>query len=594
MEMKGRLFDCVEYQLTHFPKEDMLVAKENGVWKGYSTIQVKEMADNLSAGLLELGISGNNMTAEGADKIGIISNNRPEWIITDIAVQQIGAILIPIYPTTSSIEIAFILNEAEVKYMFVGDEALFNKINDIKHNIPSVKGIYSFSPVNNVSNWKEILSLETTENKEKVQILKSKIPTSHTATIIYTSGTTGTPKGVMLSHDSIYANVRISKDSFPFEDRPDWKVLSFLPLNHILERMVTYIYLFSGNSIYYAESLDTIGDNLREVKPNGFTTVPRLLEKVFEKIIQKGNELKGIKRRIFFWSVSVAGKYDNQVKNNLLYNLQLAVANKLVFAKWREALGGHVSFIVTGGAACQQKLLRIFNAANIPVYEGYGPTENSPVVCVNRKTPKYHKFGTVGPPLNEIEVKIAADGELLVNGPCIMQGYYKQPDLTAKTIINGWLHTGDIGVWDKGNIKITDRKKELFKTSGGKYVAPQPIENKFKESPFIEQMMVIGADQKFVAALIIPSFSTLKEWLSDKNISFETNHKVISNPIVLSHFEDIIKEYNTHFNQVEQIKKFILLPDEWGIETGEMTPKLSLRRKVVTEKFSVEINSIYK
>jgi long-chain acyl-CoA synthetase len=398
----------------------------------------------------------------------------------------------------------------------------------------------------------------------------------------------------MLSHDSIYANVRLSKESFPFEDRPDWKVLSFLPLNHILERMVTYIYLFSGNSIYYAESLDTIGDNLREVKPNGFTTVPRLLEKVFEKIMQKGNELKGIKRRIFFWSVSVAGKYDNQVSNNLLYKLQLAMANKLVFAKWREALGGNVSFIVTGGAACQQKLLRIFNAANIPVYEGYGPTENSPVVCVNRKTPKFHKFGTVGPPLNTIEVKIADDGELLVNGPCIMQGYYKRPDLTSQTIINGWLHTGDIGVWDEGNIKITDRKKELFKTSGGKYVAPQPIENKFKESAFIEQMMVIGADQKFVSALIVPAFSTLKEWLHDKNISFETNHKVITYPIVLAHFEEIIKEYNTHFNQVEQIKKFILLPNEWGIETGEMTPKLSLRRKVVTEKFSVEINSIYK
>ncbi len=593
MEYSGRLFDCIEYQLENFPKEDMLVAKENGIWKKYSTAQVQNLTDTLSAGLMQLGVSGNDMTSEGADKIGIISNNRPEWMIVDMAVQQIGAILIPIYPTTSLVEIEFILRDAEVKYMFVSNEEMLQKINSVADAVPSLKGIFTFDKIQNARNWQEINTLATDESKQTVLLLKQAIPTSHTATIIYTSGTTGVPKGVVLSHESIYANVRLSKESFPFEDNPTWRVLSFLPLNHVFERMVSYIYMYSGIGIYYAESLETIGDNLREIKPNGFTTVPRLLEKVFEKIMHKGNELRGIKRRLFFWSVSIGGKYDNQVNQGWWYNLQLAIANMLVFGKWRDALGGNVSFIVTGGAACQLKLMRIFNAANIPVYEGYGPTENSPVISVNRKSVNSHKFGTVGPPLNGLEVKLAADGEILVSGPCLMKGYYKRPDLTAETIINGWLHTGDIGVWDGDSLKITDRKKELFKTSGGKYVAPQPIENKFKESPFIEQIMVIGADKKFVGALVVPSFETLKEWLRDKHIQFTTNEEIINHPVVVVHFNSIIDTYNKHFNQVEQIKKITLLPQEWSVDTGELTPKLSLKRKVIMEKHEKDLKSLY-
>jgi long-chain acyl-CoA synthetase len=358
--------------------------------------------------------------------------------------------------------------------------------------------------------------------------------------------------------------------------------------------MVTYIYLYSGIGIFYAESLETIGDNLREVKPDGFTTVPRLLEKVFERIMHKGSELTGIKRKLFFWAVALGERYDNRVSGGAWYNMQLALANKLIFTKWREALGGNVSYIVTGGAACQVKLLRIFNAAKIPVYEGYGPTENSPVICVNRKELGGTKFGTGGPPIKGVEVKLAEDGEICVTGPSVMMGYYKRPDLTAETVINGWLHTGDIGVWDENKfLKITDRKKELFKTSGGKYVAPQPIENKLKESPFVEQVMVVGAEKKFVGALIVPSFSNLKEWAKTNNISFANQEELAHRPEVLKLYKQIVEEYNVFFNHVEQIKKFELLPREWTIETGEMTPKMSLKRKVVMEKFRDALERIY-
>ena len=593
MKYGKRLFDCINHQLENFPKKEMLVAKEAGKWKPYSTAEIQYLVDTLSAGLLAMGISGNDMTAEGADKIGIISNNRPEWVIADMAAQQIGAILIPIYPTTCQPEIEFILNDAQVKYMFVSDAELYQKIKDISANIPSLINIFTFNSIEGADNWKQILALATDESREKMQLLKQSIPTSHTATIIYTSGTTGTPKGVVLSHENIYANVVLSKESFPFEDRPDWRVLSFLPLNHIFERMVTYIYLYSGISIYYAESLETIGENLREIKPNGFTTVPRLLEKVFEKIMHKGNELKGIKRRLFFWSVSLGGKYNNQIDGGWWYNLQLAIANKLVFSKWREALGGNISFIVTGGAACQMKLMRIFNAARVPVYEGYGPTENSPVITVTRKELSAHQFGTVGPPLKGIEVKLADDGEILVTGPCVMQGYYKRPDLTAETIKNGWLHTGDIGVWDGGNLKITDRKKELFKTSGGKYVAPQPLENKLKESPFIEQIMIVGAEQKFVGALIVPNFEVLREWMKDHHIIGLTDEEIIKHPTIIAHLESIVETFNAEFNKVEQLKKFALLSKEWGIESGELTPKLSLKRKVIADRYKEVIEGLY-
>ncbi len=572
----------------------MLAAKEKGEWVSYSTQQVAETVNRLSAGLLQLGVSGNDMSAEGSDKIAIISNNRPEWIFTDLAVQQLGAILVPVYPTTNPLELEFILNDAAVKYIFVSNEELLQKIKSVAEKVPSIKGIYTFDKIYAASHWSEITAMADATSLQQVEAIKSSIPASHLATIIYTSGTTGTPKGVMLSHENIYSNVQFSKESFPFNDAPDTRVLSFLPLNHIFEKTCTYIYLFSGISIYYAESLETIGDNLREVKPNGFTTVPRLLEKVFERIMAKGNELTGAKRKLFYWAVDLAEKYDNRVNGGAWYNMQLAIANKLIFSKWREALGGNVSFVITGGAACQVKLLRIFNAAKIPVFEGYGPTENSPVISVNRQEKGGTKFGTVGPVINGINVKLADDGEICVSGPCVMKGYYKRPDLTAETVIDGWLHTGDIGVWEDGKfLKITDRKKELFKTSGGKYVAPQPIENKLKESTFIEQVMVVGSEKKFVGALIVPSFPALKEWMKDKDMVFTSNEEVIHNPQILELYKTLVEDYNKFFNHVEQIKKFELLPREWTIETGEMTPKMSLKRKVVMEKFKDAFDRIY-
>jgi len=592
--MIKRLFDAVEYQLEKFPKQDMFGAKEKGVWRVYSTKEIKDSVNQLSAGLLELGVSGNDLTPEGSDKIAIISNNRPEWVITDLAVQQVGAILVPLYPTTNPNEIEFILNDSKAKYIFVSNTEMYEKIKAIQPNIHTLQNIYTFDIVSEANHWSKITALANESSLQKVEVIKKDIPVTHLATIIYTSGTTGVPKGVMLSHANIYTCLDYSRESFPFEDAPNNKALSFLPLNHIFEKIITYIYLYSGVGIYYAESLDTIGDNLKEIKPNGFSTVPRLLEKVFERIMIKGNELTGIKRKLFFWSVNLAEKYDNNISGGVWYNIKLAIANKLVFSKWREALGGNVEYIVTGGAACQVKLLRIFNAAKIPVYEGYGPTENSPVISINRKGKDGTKFGTVGPPISGIEVKLEEDGEICVKGSTVMHGYYKRPDLTAETIIDGWLHTGDIGIFvDEKYLKITDRKKELFKTSGGKYVAPQPIENKFKESPFVEQMMVVGADRKFVGALIVPSFITLREWMKEKGITFVTNEDAIHNPKVLELFRQLVESFNEFFNHVEQVKKFELLPHEWSIDSGEMTPKMSLKRKVVMEKYKDAIERIY-
>jgi len=591
---KYRLFDVLSYQLEKFPKKNMLNAKENGEWKGYGTAEVQTIVNRFSAGLLKLGINGNNFTPEGSHKIAIISNNRPEWIFTDMAVQQTGAILVPIYPTTNPLELEFILNDALVKYIFVSDAALFEKVNSIKSKVASLQGIYTFDKIEGATHYSKVIETADEESLQQIERIKSEIPNSHLATIIYTSGTTGTPKGVMLSHSNLMSCIFFSKASFPFEDAPQNKVLSFLPLNHIFEKCVTYIYLFSGIDIYYAESLDKIVNNLKEVKPGGFTTVPRLLERVYEGIMAKGAELKGFKRSLFLWSVALATRYDNNKSGGALYNMKLMIARKLVFSKWREALGGNIQFIVTGGAAASEKLLRIFNGAGIPIYEGYGPTENSPVVCINRKSKGDSMYGTVGPVLSGIEVKLAEDGEILVQGPTVMQGYYKRPDLTAETIINGWLYTGDIGVWvNKRFLKITDRKKELFKTSGGKYVAPQPIENKMKESRYISQILVVGPERKFVGALIVPSVNALKEWMKQKGLSYTTTEDLIKNEAVLNLYKQIIEEYNQNFNHVEQIKRFELLPREWSIETGEMTPKLSLKRKVIMEKYKDAIERIY-
>jgi long-chain acyl-CoA synthetase len=589
-----RIFDFLQYQLDTFPKKDMFSYKEDGEWKSYSTAQVKELVDKLSAGLIHLGVKHNDMTAESQDKIGLISRNRPEWIMLDLACQQIGAILCPIYPTTHPNELEFIFNDAALKYVFVSGDDILAKANSIRNRVPSLLNIYCFDDLPAVDHWTKILSLPTEEDFDKLAKIKNSIKETDCATIIYTSGTTGTPKGVMLSHKNIVSNVINAKKSFPFEDRIDRKALSFLPLNHIFERMVTYIYIYSGNSIFYAESIDTVGENIKEVKPSLFCTVPRLLEKVYEKIMAKGQELSGIKKKLFYWAVALGNKYDNIKSGGPWYNLQLAIANKLIFSKWREALGNNLELIITGGAACQVRLLRIFNAARIKIYEGYGPTENSPVISVNCQHKGGTKFGTVGLVIEGQEVKLEADGEICVKGPSVMMGYYKLPGLTAETIIDGWLYTGDIGVFeDNKYLKITDRKKELFKTSGGKYVAPQPIENKMKESPFIEQMMIVGAEQKFVGALIVPSFPNLKEWMRLKGITFTTNEDAIHHPKVLELYKELIESFNKFFNHVEQIKKFELVPDEWTIETGELTPTLKLKRKVIMEKFKNVYERIY-
>jgi long-chain acyl-CoA synthetase len=594
MNKPERLFDCIAYQLEKFPKPDMLAAKENGAWRKYSTKEISDTVDSLACGLMKAGVSGKDMTVENQDKIAIISGNRPEWLVTDMAVQKLGAVLVPIYPTTSNHEMEFIFQDAAVKFVFVSNRELLEKVRSVKANVPSIQRIFTFDTIQGADHWSLLHEAVNAENKENLEAVSRTIDRQQVATLIYTSGTTGTPKGVMLTHNNILSNVMLSKESFPFEDRPDYKVLSFLPLNHIFEKMVSYIYLFSGNGIYYAESMETIGANLLEVKPNLFSTVPRLLEKVFERIMAKGAELKGIKKSLFFWAVELGKKYDNNKNQGLWYNLQLSLANKLIFNKWREALGNNIKYIITGGAACQERLLRIFNGARIPVYEGYGPTENSPVIAVNRRGPGLCRFGTVGPILNGVEFKLEADGEICVAGPSVMKGYFKRPDLTAETVIDGWLHTGDIGVLEDGKfLRITDRKKELFKTSGGKYVAPSAIENKLKESRFIEQITVVGSERKFVGALIVPAFPQLAEWCKQHNYDVSSHETMIQNPEVRKFYRALIDEYNPQFNHVEQIKKFELLPTEWSVESGELTPKLNFKRKVVLEKYKSYVEKIY-
>lgn len=592
MHQPTRLFDCLALQAERGGLPDMLAAKERGQWKKYSTDEVRSLVDRLSAGLMALGTGPNDMSVEGRDKIAIISRNRPEWIMLDLAVQQIGAVLVPVYPTIGVNDLEFIFKDSNVKYCFVSDEDSFLKVLSIKSHVPSLQDIFTFDHVPNARHWKEVLDLSTPERIQSISSISEKIGYKDLVTLIYTSGTTGTPKGVMLSHENILSNVISCIPCFPPGDQ--MRSLSFLPLNHIFERMVSYLYLFRGTSIYYAESLETIGENLKEVKPHMFTTVPRLLEKVYDKIMQKGNELTGLKRKLFFWAHELAEKFEINKNQGSWYNFQLALANKLVFSKWREGLGGDVKCIVTGGAACQVRLIRIFTAAQITIMEGYGLTETSPVIAVNRFEEQNRMFGTVGPLIDGVMVKIAEDGEILSQGPNIMMGYYKRPDLTAEVFQDGWFCTGDIGtmVEDKF-LKITDRKKELFKTSGGKYVAPLPIENRLKESMFIEQALVVGPEQKFVGALIVPSFPNLKDWCRHNNVPYTTNEEMIRHPRIIDLFKDLVESFNKYFNHVEQVKRFELLPNEWSVETGEMTPKLSLKRRVIMEKYKDAIDRIY-
>ena len=586
-----RLFDCLEYHLKNAPIPDMLAGKENGKWKTYSTAEVAVTVNKLSAGLLKTGISGGDRSVEGMDKVAVISKNRPEWIMLDLAVQQIGAVLTPVYPTISVGELEFILNDAQVRIIFVNDEELFHKVLSIRDRVPSLREIYTFEHVAHGKHWKELLDGVTEEDIARIAPIRDQIKYEDLVTIIYTSGTTGTPKGVMLAHENILSNV---KDCMPCLPQGSIRALSFLPLNHIYERMLSYVYLFNGSPIYYAESMDTIADNLREVKPQMFVTVPRLLEKVYDRIMQKGGELTGVKKKLFFWAHGLASNYEINKPLSLGYRIQLSLANKLIFSKWREALGNNLLCIVSGGAACQVRLIRIFTAAGIPIMEGYGLTETSPVISVNRIEVHDRMFGTVGPIIPGVEVKIAEDGEILCKGPNVMRGYYKRPDLTAEVMTDGWFHTGDIGEITNGRfLKITDRKKEMFKTSGGKYVAPLVIESKLKESPLIEQIMVVGPERKFVGALIVPAFSYLRDWCRKNGVQDASNEELILNPKIIALYHEIVDSYNKYFSHVEQVKKFALLPVEWTIETGEMTPKLSLKRKVVTEKYKDKIEKIY-
>src|SRR6187401_2720263 len=547
MQKPTRLFDCLEYQLKELPLPDMFATKEGGRWKQYSTTEVNDIVNQLASGLLHLGISPNDMSAENRDKVAIISKNRPEWLMIDLAAQKIGAVLVPVYPTINVNELQSILNDSQAKVIFVNDEELFLKVRSIKDYVPSLKHIFTLEHVTNATFWKDCLKPAPPETLATIAQLSNKITPSDLATIIYTSGTTGTPKGVMLSHGNVISNVCDSNCVFEEIGVEGKRALSFLPLNHVFERMVSYIYIYNGVSIYYAESMEKMGGNLKEVKPLIFTTVPRLLEKVYEGIMAKAATLTGFKKKLFNWALGLGLKYDVNKRMGFWYNLQLSLANKLVFSKWRDALGANVKAIVTGSAACQVKLLIVFTAARVPILEGYGLTETSPVISVNRMNPKNRMFGTVGTLIDNVEVKIAEDGEILCKGPNIMMGYYKRPDLTAEVLKDGWFYTGDIGVMINNKfLKITDRKKEIFKTSGGKYVAPTPIESKLKESPFVEQAMVVGSERKYVGSLIVPSISNVREWARHNGISEPDNEALLRNPKVIDLFKDLVESFNKY------------------------------------------------
>jgi len=592
MEKATRLFDCMAVQANQ-PRADLLVAKENGNWHSYSTQEVHTMVYQLAIALMDMGISAGDGTHEGSDKIGLIGTGRPEWVIVDLAVQLTGAVLVPLYPNTSTKEIELILSEAGVKLMFVSNAELCGKINQISANIPSLKGVYSFDKLDDCTNWTTLLKPLTHNHQQRIKDTSDQIKEDDLATIIYTSGTTGRPKGVMLSHKNIMSNVSASGDVLSEVPISEKRAFSFLPLNHIFEKTCTYIYLFFGFSISYAESIEMIGANMRDVKPSIFTSVPRLLEKIFERIMVEGQKLTGAKKKIFLWSVKLAEQFEI-TGNSAWYKLKLGIADKLVYSKWRAAMGGNVKAIVVGSSATQIKLEKIFTASGMAVLEGYGLTETSPVVTVNHYNAAQRKFGTVGTLLDGVEVQIAPDGEILCKGPNIMLGYYKNPELTAEVIQDGWFHTGDIGNLDaNGFLKITDRKKEIFKTSGGKYVAPLPIENKMKESNFIEQMMVVGAGKKFTAALIVPSYTNLLPWCKQHDVPVTSHEELIKDSRILALYQSAIDTFNPEFNHVEQVKKITLLPHEWSIDSGELTPTGKMKRKVIMEKYETEIEKMY-
>ena len=577
-----RVFDLLQFNLQNFPKDEFINGKKAGKWVLNSTKDFIAVVDNLSRGLIDQGI------VKGA-RVAVMGHNRPEWNMTDFAIMQIGAYQVPLYPTLPENDIKFILQNAEVSLVFVEDAKLYEKVKIAVAQLAQPIAIYTFDEVAGADNWKLLTDAGAQKTEINLDTYRQAVTGEDILTLIYTSGTTGTPKGVMLTHNNLVDNFKNSAVVCP---KGMTKGLSFLPLSHIFERMIVYLYLYSGISIYYAESMETIVADIQHVKPDVFSTVPRLLEKVYEKIMEKGKALTGIKKNIFFWSVSLAEQYE--LDNGWFYNMKLKVARKLVFKKWQEALGGNIVVIVSGGAALNPRLARIFWAAGMPIFEGYGLTETSPVITVNHFG--HTKFGTVGVALDGMEIKIAPDGEVLARGHAIMKGYYKRDDLTAETIDNeGWFHTGDIGeILDGKFLKITDRKKEIFKTAGGKYVAPQMLENKFKETILIEQVMVLGENRKFPAALIVPNFVALRSWAEKKGIAYTTDAEMVKDAQVLEKYEQIVEHSCKDFGKWEQVKRFALLPKQWSIDGGELTPKLSFKRKVILERNQDVIEKLYK
>ncbi len=586
---KGRLFDIPRIQLEKFPREDALCDKKggDGKWRKYSSQQVIEISEKVSLGLLKKGYKRD-------DKIAIISYNRTEWTLTDLGILQVGAVDVPMYPNMSEDNYRYIFNDANVKAVFVENEDVYKKVANVLPDCPSVKEVFSYDEVNGVPLWNEVINAADESLRPELEKIEKLIDPEDLATIIYTSGTTGEPKGVMLTHYNIFSDVVQVSDVEPHGK--DDRMLSFLPICHVFERAAVYFYMYVGGAVYFAESIDKIADNIKEVKPNYFTTVPRVMEKIFDKIMEKGRELSGIKKMIFGWAVAVGNQFHPKGENSAWYNFKLAIARKLVFSKWQEALGGEIKGIISGAAALQPRLGRIFNAAGLTIKPGYGLTETSPVLTCNRFTKGDWYIGTVGIPLEEVQIKIDENtGEILAKGPNVTKGYYNRPEDTKKAIDEeGWFHTGDIGEWVEGRfLKITDRLKEVFKTSGGKFVAPLPIENKMKESNFIENIMVVGENRRFVSALIVPNFEFIKKWCKKKCVEFTTCEEMIHSDILKERIWQDIAKYNKRFGKIQQIKKFVLVPDEWSVETGELTPTLKLKRRVILAKYKDVIEEIY-
>ncbi len=583
-----RLFDILELYKTTYTKDDLLCAKEDKHWKKYSSNDFINRSNWVSYGLFALGLN------EG-DKVAIISNNRPEWNFCDFGCQQANMISVPIFPTISNHDLRFILNHAGVKAVFISDKLIYTKLAAIEKEIPEVKFVISFNPMEGIMPFDAFLELGKTHAvADKIESIKARISPDDMMTILYTSGTTGTPKGVMISHRNLVSNVKACQYLAPFQLH--WRALSFLPLNHVYERMISMLYLYKNVSIYYAEGIETIGDNLKEIKPQMFVSVPRLIERVYEKITATGEKLTGFRRKIFDWSLRIAHRYTLPNTNGLWYNIQRKLADMLVYSKWREALGGELVCIVSGGAALNPKLERVFLCAGITCLQGYGLTETAVVISVNYYGGDNIRIGTVGPVIEGTEVKIAPeDNEILVKGPNIMLGYYKNPEATNEAIdADGWLHTGDVGGFIEGRfLKITDRKKEIFKTSAGKYIAPLMIENKIKESRYVEQSMVVGENQKFASAIIVPSFANFKEYCTDNGIPWTSNEEMSQHEALKNLINDHIKVINKVLAPYEQLKKVALLKKEWSVEGGELTPKMSLKRKVIKEKYADVIAGIY-